>query len=390
MIGHLRDLGVKIPITGTNWGVSAALVKASQVTDFADAHAYWWNGGGDQRKFINAPMVNTDVNIFPKLTFSRIFDKPFFVSEWDEPWPNEWRAESPLAMAAIGSFQEWSGFAIHTYRYDTSVSSSRLGRNVVYGGSYYRGIFDTYNDPSKFGLFYHAALLFRRGDVNPANESIGVRIDDLNIKAGVVDPAAVPALVLTSEKHRVGVVFNEQSVKADRIVSGSDAIVNGNEAEILSDTGELFRNWKKGIGWINAQKTKAAYGFLGEEGVIDLNGFSMNVKTDFATVVLSSLNDEPIERSENMLLTAVGRSDNSGCKYNDGHTEQIEAGYEPVLIEVIEAEIVIKTEISGLKIWSVNPDGFLKGAIPGTYKEGVLKFEIGNEYESMHYLIQKQ
>ena len=29
---------------------------------------------------------------------------------------------------------------------------------------YRSGIFDAFNDPSRFGLFYHAALMLRRGD----------------------------------------------------------------------------------------------------------------------------------------------------------------------------------------------------------------------------------
>ena len=38
------------------------------------------------------------------------------------------------------------------------------------GGVPYReGIFSVWNDPAKFGLFYHSALMLRRGDVQPAN-----------------------------------------------------------------------------------------------------------------------------------------------------------------------------------------------------------------------------
>ena len=39
------------------------------------------------------------------------------------PWPNEYRAGSPLLPAAVGSMQNWDGFAIHTYAY-----SNRLER----------------------------------------------------------------------------------------------------------------------------------------------------------------------------------------------------------------------------------------------------------------------
>ena len=60
------------------------------------------------------------------------------------------------------------------------------------------------------------------------------------------------------------------------------------------------------------------------------------------------------------------------------------------MIEVIEAEIRIKTECKNLKVWSVDNEGFFKGTIPSEYKDGVLKFSIGKEFESMYYLIQEQ
>ena len=49
------------------------------------------------------------------------------------------------------------------------------------------------------------------------------------------------------------------------------------------------------------------YGFCSKEGEISLNDVRFNVKTDFATVAISSLTDEPIRSSDNLLLTAVGR-----------------------------------------------------------------------------------
>ena len=85
-----------------------------------------------------------------------------------------------LYSAAVGAFQGWSGFAIHTYSYLTKLddmkmlgqeaSASKIG-NIPYR----QGVFSTWNDPAKFGLFYHAALMTRRGDVAPAKKHYVVR-----------------------------------------------------------------------------------------------------------------------------------------------------------------------------------------------------------------------
>ena len=75
--------------------------------------------------------------------------------------------------------------------------------------------------------------------------------------------------------------------------------------EVASDTGELWRSWKKGYGWIDTPRTKVAYGLLGAAGPIQLDGLALESATDFATIALSSLTDDPLERSASMLLTAV-------------------------------------------------------------------------------------
>ena len=60
------------------------------------------------------------------------------------------------------------------------------------------------------------------------------------------------------------------------------------------------------------------------------------------------------------------------------------------MIEVIEAEITIKTDRNNLIVWSVDNEGYFIGVMPSEYKDGVFKFSIGKEFESMYYLIQEQ
>ena len=159
--------------------------------------------------------------------------------------------------------------------------------------------------------------------------------------------------------------------------------------EVTSDTGELYRNWEKGCGWIDAGRTKAVYGFVGGEQ-FDLTDVSVRVRNNYATVAISSLTDDDISRSGNLLITAVGKADNTGAVYNNDHTSLLEEGKAPVLIEVIEAEIAIKTDRKNLKVWSVDNEGYYTGYLPASYEDGVFRFSIGGEFESMYYLVQEQ
>lgn len=294
------------------------------------------------------------------------------------PWPNEYRAESPIYCAAIGMLQNWSGFAIHTYSYSARLERmDMLGKEIasekIGGVPYRQGIFSTWNDPAKFGLFYHAALITRRGDVKPS-ENLTV-VNPLSKKAWNFAP-------VQANVERTGVVSD---------LSFREAGVNTNETvadEILSDTGELYINRKANYGWVDTDKTKCAYGFLCKNGKIDLRGASVTCDTDFAVVAMSSLTDDAICHSDNILLTTVGRAQNTDFKYDN--ELMTDYGKPPVLVESIQAEIAIETDVKGLVVWAISPEGFYIGLVPSTYEDGKLKFKVGEVSQSMYYLIVKE
>jgi hypothetical protein len=251
------------------------------------------------------------------------------------------------------------------------------------GGVYYRGgVFDTFNDPAKYGLFYHAALILRRGDVRESDKTVSVKLKTLETGP------AIDALKLSVEKQRIEIVLPDSEANGELVIGTDETFVDIEAGEVLSVTNELYRNLNKKIGWIDTPDTKAVYGFWGKEGEKQLKDLKINVKTDFATVALSSLTNDPIKSSSNILLTAVGRADNAGSKYNPDHTKQSEVGEGPIQVEVIEAVIEITTDKSNLRVLAINPQGLIIGYIPSEYKEGIFRFEIGKEFQSMYYLIQ--
>ncbi len=379
MIDSLRNNGAKFPITGTNWASDKATTFCNAITDFMDNHSYFWQG--DQRGFMNRPHVKEKETSWKTMSMNFVSGKPLFISEWDVPWPNKWRADSTVMLAALGAFQGASGFTIHTYRYGTNESdelTKKIGRPIVIGNSYYRGTFDTYNDPAKFGLFYHAALITRRRDIKEAEETVEMVLNEEQVYNPLYDYTDFDGGIC--EKHKVRWCFdeNKQSAKIEEI---------GND--IVSDTAEIFRDRKNGIGKIDAPKTKAVYGFIGEK-TQDLDGVSIKIENDFATVAMSSLTDEPICESGNILLTAVGRADNKDIQYNEKGNVVIHEGTAPIMIDVIEGEISIKTTQNNLKVWSVDNEGYFTGIMKSRYEDGVFTFEIGKEFPSMYYLIQRQ
>ncbi len=397
MVTAMREAGCKIPITGTNWTHTSGNVKSHEDMDFTDSHHYFysWKWGNTER-VCEHKSISATPTVFSQLAKMKIANKPFFVSEWDVPWPNSYRAEGPIYYAAIGALQGWAGFTIHTYSYGTRLEEMKvLGReqsSPVGGVPYREGIFSVWNDPAKFGLFYHSALMLRRGDVSVANKKIAVQADDLTA-------TQTNAFKTQLEQHVCGTVFDNKVPNGyDSLINEADTIPFETPGIIKSDNGQLWRDIKKKISAVDTERTKIVYGTLSRGGAaastrkntdtgIELNGLTVNAYTDFGVIALSSLTDSPIEKSDNILISAIGRARNTDAQF-DGE-KMLELGKPPILAEVISADIHLKIENGDkMKVWGVNAEGFYAGKCPTTYENGILSFRIGDELNpACYYLI---
>ncbi len=380
MTEHLRSIGVRIPISGTNWVSPPDNFRAQRTCDFLDTHHYFYDWGWREfeRRCMNRSITEEKSFYLRQGCLQADAGLPTYVSEWDVPWPNAYRADSVIYSAAYGMFQGWSGFAIHTYSY-----SARLDRmNVLgeeftsrkLGGTPYRqGIFSTWNDPAKFGLFYHAALLTRRNDVKAGGEKRAIRVEDRR--------------QWPEEQFAMGTEHHACVTDMDGTTDLPTLQYEDNGEYVVSDTGELYRNFAKHYGKVDTPRTKCAFGFLQKNGAVELSGMTVRCKTDFAVIAVSSLTDDAIEQADNLLLTAVGRAENTDARFRGDWL--VELGKPPVQIECIETEIELKTDHPDLQVWAVSAEGFYIGTVPTRWEDGVMHITLGQTSQSMYYHIIK-
>lgn len=381
---HLRSIGVKIPIAGTNWYRNPAHHIAQLTCDFIDNHAYLFSPATlgcwkeFERSMPNISVCRERASFLHKTACISDIDHPTYISEWCSQWPDAYRADAVLYAAAVGAFQGWSGFSIHTYSYMRKLERvNKLGEELsspmMMGVPYRQGVYMTWNDPARFGLFYHAALIMRRGDV---------RESDMIYKLPVTDPLKfdLASLETQVDRHKIVSSFDE----SDGLEILPTETENGSAS---SDTGELYRDWEKNFGTIDTPMTKCAYGFLAQNGEIELDGLKIKCDTKFAVIAMSSLTKEPISSSDNILLTTVGKAMNTDAKF-DGEVV-VDIGHAPITVENIEVEIELSTSVKNLKVWSISAEGYYIGAIPAVESDGKLKFKLGNTARSMYYMLVK-
>ena len=417
MFSYMRSLGVKVPLCGPNYSWKWASCKAAQhIGDFADSHLnvrfMTWNPG---------KKISRDTAIHDQPEWGamrslrrRVFGKPFFTSEWDVTYPNRYRAESPVVLASLGMLQDWSGFVIHTYAYTSllqhmDILGKEVSSETIGNVGYREGIFSTWNDPAKFGMFYHAALITRRGDLKPSERKVTIRVGELNVDQsnapGTLTTTVKKAFMASAELCRIAADYDGETQDA---VPDDTELVDLSRGEVRSDTGEMYRNWKKRYGTIDSPMTKCVYGRLGLlEEPVQLDGITVSCRNDYAVIALSSLNNAlEIARSDSMLLTAVASVENSGQKMSPApqewqtdpalppYMQMDDPGHAPILCEVVEADIRIRTAYRSLLVWSVNAEGLYAGTVPVTWEEkedGLYAcFTIGPKRPSIYYLIEAE
>ena len=236
-------------------------------------------------------------------------------------------------------------------------------------------------------------MICRRGDISPADRKIAVR----NTRLG--DTCVEPFQNLL-EVSQLRNVFDDTLPEGyDQLIDETDTMASQDPQWLRADNGQLYRNLQKQLGYIDSPRTKAIYGFFDKNlsappsyqnkavAHVSVSGLSVECRTDFGVIAMSSLTDDPIETSQNILLSTIGRARNTGAQF-DGE-KMLEIGRAPITVEVIDAVIHLKT-IHGekLKVWGVNAEGFYSALLPTTYEDGVLTFRVVDEENpSPYYLI---
>lgn len=311
---YLRQLGLKVPIAGSNknvflraGGIEGWDLLTNASMDFIDRHAYWdhpQGGFGDLVKFHNQPLTEAvdRHNPLVKLSVQRVAGKPFVVSEWNVAWPNEYRAVGPMLMAAYALFQDWDGLLLFNYQGD--LAPSRITSN-----------FDVSTKPELWLQLPTVARLFHRRDVQPAQQRLGYPL---------MSQAVIPAPLALLHGLEWTIERSTSMREPDVPTASSWA----------SDTGELRWDAAQGVVVIETANTQAVLGRLGGRSLA-LRDVTVRLDTPFACVLVTSLDDQPIGRSRHLLLTTVARSENTGTVYNATRTVLRDSGTDPILMEPV-------------------------------------------------------
>ncbi len=304
MIDQLRGLGFAGPVATTNfWGDDPmASLPALTVGDVLDVHGYGGEGELDSN-----PLHAS--NFVQRIAAGRVEGMPTTITEWNLLPPVRDRFVGPIWFAAVARLQGWDA-PMHFCYTNTELpppSWLHAGMGLI--------------DPATMALMPAAALVFREGHADPARERYRIvmkREDLYGREMGAHRSAAIRTL---TERSRVEIALPDlpelrwdgrhRAPKGAIAVTDLDKSFLADDAtEIVSDTGQLRRNWSRGVGTLDTPRTQAAYGWIGGDAIA-LSDVEIDVDTPKGTVAVTALDGLPIRRSKDLLVTVVSEIDST-------------------------------------------------------------------------------
>jgi hypothetical protein len=397
MYAFLKELGVRVPISGTHTfhGMANQFVQAQ--LDFTGGHAQWqhpiflrnqsWRE--PPIRVINTPMVlGEEANIPYKAdwieTRNTLFrlaygmtaaNKPFVISEYNHAFPNEYQSEFPLILSAYSSLQRWDAAIIHVY----------VSRPQDFDMQRLYDAFAIHNNPVILAQMPVASLLFRKGYVRRAQEWVTIPYAEkqafsaflecgLDIYCVLASRGVEPEIALV---HGIDNQFAVTGLKHE-----AEEFSPGVRSPYVSDTGELTWDRQRGLVMIDTDIVQAVIGFVGRQ-VIRLRYLTIRARTDFAAISLISLDGRPIPRSKKLLLAAVSRVKNQNMEMRrdvSGLYLLTDWGDDQILVQDVQAEVQLRHEDpNDLKLFRLDERGRLDAELEHFVQQGELRFGIGNQ-----------
>ncbi len=342
------------------------------------------------------------------LAFTRLFDKPFTVTEYNYAGPGKFRGIGGILTGALGALQGWGGL----WRFDYSSS-----REAEFAPSP-MGYFDMVCDPLSQAAERASLCLFLRGDLQPAPHSVALVMTE----ADLANPAAkIPTLapqwhwlawvtrvgtqVLPSAQQPLSetavlplawstpaaayrsqavlplapyAVDNAQLLTAlqARKTFKLDPALDPARKFFRSETGEITIDAPRGQLVLDTTRTAGGYASAGETIDAPKGGVRISMAGSDATVWVSALDHNPISRSHRLLVTHLTDLQNTNIRYAEAARQTLlDWGRMPYLVRAGKAEVSIRLQKPGAyQVWALGPGGKRLAKVPCQSESGTLHF----------------
>ena len=379
-----EELGFRACIIDSQieWGGLTSLVREDSM-EYADAHGYWqhpsfhgsswdpvnWTVG--REALVNR--MDGDSGLLGEKAALRVTGKPFSVSEYNHPAPNDFQSEMMPLLSTFACLQDWDGF--YTFAYSATGSGE--------DGSMMDGFFDTGTNPAKVAFYPSTALIFREALFAPASARETLALP------------AVPwdfALTASTAWDETGGHPNPLQTRLSLYRSKSEVAARESVPGTAPAPIRAERQSKGVVFTADADAAKVAVGFLGGQTVA-FQGLTLTFpefglfREGFAAVTLVDHAGRSLRSFDRALLTLVGRVENQGMGWNEERTSVgNQWGHGPVMAEGIPATVQLEVDHPCV-VYALDPTGARNHVVTSTWANGTLSFAVDSSHRTLWYEI---
>ncbi len=384
-IRFLRDeLHLTALITDLNMTSKFTLTEVRRELEFVDNHQYWDHPSFPVQQwrmpfaFSNLSTIARNAQYPRYLMPTRIFGKPYTVTEFNVCNPNPFRAEAGPLTGGYAGLQDWDGL----YRFAWSHSRDSMMQVRAPGG------FDIVNDPQAQMAERIIFMLFMREDVSMTKQAFAFTVTPEQVRGLPGTPGS--AGNYPDEFTELGLYARIGSLGPGDSVPGVQKLF------------PLRENWEKEL----PRDARAALAGLAKDGVItsanneitldskaktlrivtprsevmtfsgEMAGNVMKLsKADrYQTVALMSLDGKDLKESSSILLLQMPNLASTKMKFANERRSLLESwGELPILLEKSKVEVEL-TLPAAMKVEALKYNGAPNGEIPAAYAGGKLRF----------------
>ena len=379
-----NTLKVRGLVTSLNYMYDVPLTLQRDTFDVVDNHQYYDHPTFPEVAWRNPSRYSQGSALklmaqLPRMMMpTRVFGKPFFVTEFNYCNPNFNRVEVGPMVGGYAALQNWDAL----WRFAWSHSAGSIYKVPAPGG------FDAAGDPLAQFSDRIAIAMFLRGDVEQAKVSYAYQVpknifdrpeeplsyssdfQNLGLIAqigSVVEGArSLPGVVMLNSKQA-----SDPAALADRKIAELWEQANSSRVAV-SSTGQIRLDASKQTFTVVSPRTESITLPRG-----DLAAGTLRVRdaSGLQTVAAISLDSEPLASSRSVLVFQLVNIYPTGLTFsNDTLKLKQKDGWLPVLIRKESATIELATD-RPFKVTALNCDGKAYGEVKGAVEDGVFRFK---------------
>lgn len=371
------DLGSPVLLTNANgWQARAATQAPRPAYDLVDNHFYvqhpaFLSGGWGlpSRIYGSTPLAN-GADFAGQVPFVRLHGKPYTISEFNFAFPGHQRGLSGLLTGSLAGLQDWDGLFRFAY------SHRREYNHTPHRTTY----FDLATDPLNQASDRATLCLYLRGDIAPAEHQISLLttpaelrsiaagqnklkpdwrwlswITKVGTRIGTPDQAAADALTFRLGDQTPDTIADTLSQAG---ILSADNITDHHQQHLQSETRQITIDSRAKQVVIDTPLTLGGSAWAGDQLQVG-DRATFTVQHADAAVWVSSLDGQPIERSNRLLLTHLTDLQNEHSRFADDRL-QILVGWGDLPHLVRRGEVELSLQLPApdhWQLWALSTSG---------------------------------